>query len=321
MGAVLATVNDPEPCGHCSVLEPICKQLREPNTSVPHPTCKNSQEEGAPATARVTSTTAAAAAVQAAARARNARQCPGYDTGYTCVAPRCDDVAPFCALGSAVGLRARQICPQTCGCDQPRSSLALSLPESGCPRSCELSTRYRDALHDMPCEDVANNDTNWLGFLEQWRAESEIWPFDWKQSANIYIDLFRRFGCGYLDLNGVPHGYKMPESQPIFWPANQGAGVNPCIARGTYYPVKPISYFCPVRCGCRAGDAHCPDTCPSRNAPANELGQVGGAGLNPNPSPLNVYNFPWRYSNEKETVSNCTLRDPYGPTHCPEEDH
>lgn len=33
----------------------------------------------------------------------------------------------------------------------------------------------------------------------------------------------------------------------------------------SYHPVKPLSYFCPVACGCRSGDAHCPDACPARN--------------------------------------------------------
>ena len=30
------------------------------------------------------------------------------------------------------------------------------------------------------------------------------------------------------------------------------------------YPIKPVSYFCPVSCGCHRGFANCPDTCPER---------------------------------------------------------
>ena len=85
----------------------------------------------------------------------------------------------------------------------------------------------------------------------------------------MFIDLFRRFGCNYLNMNGLPENYTMPPEQPLFWPANFGVGVNPCVANGYYYPVKPMSYFCPVACGCRAGDLHCPDTCPARIAGAN----------------------------------------------------
>ena len=39
---------------------------------------------------------------------------------------------------------------------------------------------------------------------------------------------------------------------------------NPCTEEGDFYPIKPYSYFCPVACGCRAGDKHCPQSCPLR---------------------------------------------------------
>ena len=43
-------------------------------------------------------------------------------------------------------------------------------------------------------------------------------------------------------------------------------GVNMCVEGGFFMPVKPLSYFCPVACGCRSGDAHCPHACPIRTA-------------------------------------------------------
>ena len=43
-------------------------------------------------------------------------------------------------------------------------------------------------------------------------------------------------------------------------------GINPCIEGGTFFPTKPLSYFCPVACGCHSGDPHCPDACPMRTA-------------------------------------------------------
>ena len=42
-------------------------------------------------------------------------------------------------------------------------------------------------------------------------------------------------------------------------------GINACVEDGLFFPVKPLSYFCPVACGCRSGDPHCPDGCPARN--------------------------------------------------------
>ena len=42
--------------------------------------------------------------------------------------------------------------------------------------------------------------------------------------------------------------------------------VNFCVEHGAYYPIKPLSYYCPQACNCHAGDAHCPDTCPQRTS-------------------------------------------------------
>ena len=39
--------------------------------------------------------------------------------GYGCAQPDCSDAAPYCSESSLTGVRARQICPVTCGCDQP----------------------------------------------------------------------------------------------------------------------------------------------------------------------------------------------------------
>ena len=39
--------------------------------------------------------------------------------GWGCAQPDCTDAAPYCSESSLTGVRARQICPVTCGCDQP----------------------------------------------------------------------------------------------------------------------------------------------------------------------------------------------------------
>ena len=46
------------------------------------------------------------------------------------------------------------LCPQTCGCADPRSPLALALPLNGCGDRCVLSGAYREALAALPCEDL-----------------------------------------------------------------------------------------------------------------------------------------------------------------------
>ena len=232
--------------------------------------------------------------------------CPTYDTGYSCAPPTCEDVVPYCHLSSPVGVRARQICSQTCGCHLPQSPLALSLSDSGCPDRCRQTTQFRDAMVSLPCEDVPREDPNFQSYLTNWYNVAQNWPKDWQESSTIWVDLFRRFGCAYLGMNSPADlNYTMTPSvdnpTALFWPPNfagpaGGWGVNPCVERGNFYPIKPLTYFCPAACGCRAGDNGCPDTCPARMGPPNALGQVAYSGLEPNPSPRNVPYFAWRYS-------------------------
>ena len=70
---------------------------------------------------------------------------------------------------------------------------------------------------------------------------------------------------------------------------------------GNFYPVKAFSFFCPVACGCRAGDRGCPDSCPAGFTDRNGQGQVMYSGLEPNPSPRNVPFYAWRYSSVNES--------------------
>ena len=76
----------------------------------------------------------------------------------TCVAPTCAHAAPYCHNASIAGVRARQVCPVTCGCDAPRSALALSKPSSGCGEQCARSGRYLAARKQLPCSDVSAMD-------------------------------------------------------------------------------------------------------------------------------------------------------------------
>merc|ERR1712046_27371 len=40
----------------------------------------------------------------------------------TCLKPTCQHATAFCSLPTEEGVRARQVCPSTCGCDQPFGS-------------------------------------------------------------------------------------------------------------------------------------------------------------------------------------------------------
>ena len=110
-----------------------------------------------------------------------------------------------------------------------------------------------------------------------------------------------------VNTTDVP-SYTLPPNnltaETLFWPANFGVGVSPCMQNGFYYTVKPLSYFCPVACGCRAGDLHCPDQCPRRfDGGTNADGHVDYSSLEPNPSPRNVDGFPWQYASRSPPSS------------------
>ena len=72
--------------------------------------------------------------------------------------PVCANFEHSCKTGSTLGVRARQFCPQTCGCDDPLSDLALYLPASGCGEQCARAGPYIERRRALPCTDVSTDD-------------------------------------------------------------------------------------------------------------------------------------------------------------------
>lgn len=202
----------------------------------------------------------------------------------TCIAPHCEHVQHLCNQSSIAGVRVRQACPVTCGCNAPRSSLALFQPSSGCGHRCIRSAPYLNGLRDLPCKDVPTNDTTFQSFLNEWDEVRESWPADWSGGSAPIIDNLRVNGCKFLDapwqviVNATQTQLNLARgTYPPYL-----IGINPCVMGGTWFPVRPLSHFCPVACGCRQGDAHCPLSCPARNAstamcPAHHVGFPGPA--------------------------------------------
>ena len=167
----------------------------------------------------------------------------------SCKAPSCSDVARYCHDNDDIGLRARLFCPRTCGCDDPRSSLVLANPNQGCGRNCARSGLYMERLQKLPCEDALYNDTAYNAFLDNWEAVGWTWPQDFAARA-VKLSIELRWGCWVL-------------------PWLELGAANLCVEGGAYWPIRPLSYFCPETCGCRAGDPHCPLTCPARESIPN----------------------------------------------------
>jgi len=176
----------------------------------------------------------------------------------SCIRPTCADVARFCHAGTLVGVRARQLCPATCGCNDPRAPLALALPMSGCGDQCRRTGEYRAALAKLPCTDLPQNDTTLQAYVKDVIAVVQTWPGDWSTGATLMAKDVQKFGCRAFSDTSLRPGVDVSYPQNIM-------GVNLCTEAGNFFPVKAYSYFCPVACGCRAGDRHCPGTCPKRN--------------------------------------------------------
>ena len=180
-----------------------------------------------------------------------------------CIAPLCADVAQLCRQNTLQGVRARQLCPQTCGCSEPRSALALFTPHGGCGDKCMVAGEYRAARAALPCTDVPTSDPDFVALLDDLDEVRQFWPADWRSGIGTYVRILRRHGCDFLALGS--DRMAMSDLLPGEFPPYL-FGVNLCVEGGSFWPLKPLSYFCPEACGCRGGDPHCPDSCPARTA-------------------------------------------------------
>ena len=171
-----------------------------------------------------------------------------------CVQPTCAEHARFhCQNESIAGLRFRQLCPVSCGCDSPQSSLVLSLPAGGCGQCASVSQNYTDKMATLPCEDVSVNSSLWVDFLDHFELVSKFWPDAESSFAMVFIASLRTDGCETLSLsNAVGAMISTWKMDPC---REWGEG-------GWGEQTKPLSIFCPAACGCRGGDPHCPDLCP-----------------------------------------------------------
>lgn len=177
------------------------------------------------------------------------------ENGAVCVTPNCTNIKSFCQSDSITGTRARQLCPQTCGCAEPRSSLVLFTPSSGCATQCTQTPEFRAAVASTPCIDVAFDDEPFLEFLDQWADIAQSWPKDWFEASQAFVSAFKRWGCAYLNVSveelRAAGGY--PDANYV--------GMNFCTGSGAPFPIKPISYFCSGTCNCANNTGNCPDTC------------------------------------------------------------
>ena len=182
-----------------------------------------------------------------------------------CITPVCANFEHSCKTGSTLGVRARQFCPQTCGCDDPLSDLALYQPASGCGEQCARAGPYIERRRALPCTDVSTDDEKFQAAVADILRVAQTWPLAWLETATVFYAALAKNGCDYLGANWTSLTFLVDYG---FYP--YAFGLNVCTGDGGIWPVHPMSYFCPVACGCRSGDAHCPDACPARSLEPSE---------------------------------------------------
>ena len=144
-----------------------------------------------------------------------------------CIEPYCYDVRPLCKLNSASGVRARQLCPSTCGCDDPHAPLALSLPVSGCGERCARSGSYLERRAELPCTDMAVGDPRWQALMADFESVRQTWPGDWALSSGVFFKDLRLHGCAALrNATDPPTSYR--ECSGI--PTRASTVTTPCCA-------------------------------------------------------------------------------------------
>jgi len=141
----------------------------------------------------------------------------------------CADVARHCQTVAIEGLRARQWCPRTCGCNSPVSGLLLDRVEQGCPAACiQMMTSLAESLS---CKDKPQNETTEYarGALRLFEQRGYI-----SKALSVLADRMKDQGCFAVAYGGT-------------------AGRDLCIGNTeliTTVHFRSVKTICPVACGC-----------------------------------------------------------------------
>ena len=180
-----------------------------------------------------------------------------------CIDALCSHLhACSCNLDSTAGLRARLLCPETCGCNLPNSSLVFSGPADGCGPGCIGVPVYRQALAALPCRDAEPNSTELKAYTEPLMT---LLNLQGKFMISSWVrDFLLHGGCQawVSRMTRKPQTGPGTESDCILKnheikKACGGARVGP-LGLG----IRPLTFLCPVACGCNSACRTNDDTCP-----------------------------------------------------------
>jgi len=156
----------------------------------------------------------------------------------------CKDVQYACSEFGVRGLRARQYCPQTCGCNNPVSPLRLWSAKMGCPAGCCRHPTFVDKLHDLKC-------TDWTPEKPQIVDGEDLLHVVQESLSDVLKDAYFENFSSILHEGGCPAVVKL--FRGTIWPGDLCAESNSA-------DVRPITPLCPISCGC---DKHAGLLCPT----------------------------------------------------------
>lgn len=147
----------------------------------------------------------------------------------------CNDIETYCLEDSTAGVRARQFCPITCGCNNPSNILVLMSSDFGCPQNCANYHTYDDSVSMDECFDKEATSNETINYVNEVIRVSSVWPGFWRdQWFTALAPYLLSYGCNAVTL----------------FKTSQSVTMDLCVFGGTMWPIKPIAYLCPVACGC-----------------------------------------------------------------------
>lgn len=181
-----------------------------------------------------------------------------HDAAYNITSiSSCKDVEYACSEYGVRGLRARQYCPETCGCHDPVSPLRLWSARMGCPASCHRNPHFVDKLGGLSCSD-------WTPEKPRMVDGRDLLSAVWKSLSTLIEDMMIFEDISFDHINSTLHEGGCPALVKLFresvWPGDLCAESNSA-------DVRPITPLCPISCGC---DEHagplCPTACAQRSS-------------------------------------------------------
>merc|ERR1719215_2491588 len=107
----------------------------------------------------------------------------------------CESVKTYCQWDALIGIRARQICPETCGCHDPMRPLAMDSANNGCPPTCRLKSTYKAEDAKRECNDLDDDAAYWSHFVHGLNNLTMGYPEVWRPRYDKIMKAFAQDKC------------------------------------------------------------------------------------------------------------------------------